>query len=145
MGNQANVHSEAILLRKSQWSYSSAVEFQYNINDLAYLESVGSEYSTLVARKGWSIAGYPSESAHWSTKVIRQLGIQSLKTRRERLAASREKQQGYAAYKIGTGCHKQACYQVFQSNMIMQFSTDYSCSMISVQTVLLIRHTRFIS
>ena len=35
MGNQANVHSEAILPRKSQSSYSSAVEFQYNTNDCA--------------------------------------------------------------------------------------------------------------
>ena len=81
---------------------------------------------------------YLSESAHWSTKVIRQSGIQSLNTRRERLAASREKQQGYGAYSIGTGCHKQAYYQVFQTNMII-FSIDYSCFMISVQIVLLTR------
>ena len=36
---------------------------------------------------------------------------------------------------IGTVCHKQAYYQVFQSNMILQFSTDYSCFNILVQTV----------
>ena len=112
MGNQANVHSDAILPRKSQSSYSSAVESVQH-GRLCSLQSVASEYSTLVARKGvpfffkWPIAGNLSESTHWSTKVIRQSGIQSLNTRRERLAASREKQQGYAAYNIGTGCHKQ--------------------------------------
>ena len=75
----------------------------------------------------WPIVGYPSEPAHWSAKVIRQSDIQSLNTRREWLAALREKQQGYAAYNIGTGCHKQAYYQMFQVNMIPHFNTDYSC------------------
>ena len=84
MGNQANVHSESILLRKSQSSYSSAVEFQYNV------ESVASEYSTLVARKGMSI--FPNDPSRATLQslhigllnnVIRQSGIQSLNTRRE--------------------------------------------------------------
>ena len=61
------------------------------------------------------IAVYPSESAHWSPKAIRQSGILSLNTRREGLAASREKQHGYAAYDIRTGCHKHAYYRVFHA------------------------------
>ena len=55
MGNQANEYSEAILPRKSQSSYSSAVEFSVQHERLCYLESVASEYSTLVARKGMPI------------------------------------------------------------------------------------------
>ena len=53
------------------------------------LKSVASDISTLLSRERdvdfskWPIAGYPSESEHWSTKVIRQSGIQSLNTRRE--------------------------------------------------------------
>ena len=31
----------------------------------------------------WPIAGYPSESVHWSTKVVRQSGILSLNIRCE--------------------------------------------------------------
>ena len=46
----------------------------------------------------WPIAGNPTESANWSTMIIRQSRIQSLNTRREWPAASREKKQGYAAY-----------------------------------------------
>ena len=89
-----------------------------------------------------AIAGYPSESAHWSAKVIRKWGIQSLNTRCESLAASREKQQGHAEYNKDTDCHKEAYYQAFQANIILQFSTDYSCSKISVQTVSLARRAR---
>ena len=51
---------------------------------------------------------------------------------------AREKQ-GYAVYNMGTSYHKQAYYQVFHANMILQFSTDYSCFKISVQTVPLAR------
>ena len=85
MGNQAKKHSEAILPRKLQSSYSSAVEFSVQHERLCSLESVASEYSTLVARKGmcmcvcvcvcvciffkWPIAGSPPESAHRSTKT----------------------------------------------------------------------------
>ena len=88
MGNQANEHSEAILPRKFQSSYSSAVESVQH-ERLCSLESVASEYSTLVARKGmsiffkWPIAGNPTESVNWSTMIIRQSSIQSLNTRRE--------------------------------------------------------------
>ena len=39
----------------------------------------------------WPIAGNPTESANWSTVIIRQSSIQSLNTRRKWLAASREK------------------------------------------------------
>ena len=53
MGNQANEYSEA-LSRKFQSSYSSAVE-SVQRERLCSLKSVGSEYSTLVARKGMSI------------------------------------------------------------------------------------------
>ena len=42
----------------------------------------------------WPIAGYPSKSAHWSTQIIRQSGIQSLNTRREWLAASQKETTG---------------------------------------------------
>ena len=65
MGNQTNEHSEAILPRKFQSSYSSAVESVQH-ERLCSLESVASEYSTLVARIGrdanffkWLIAGNP--------------------------------------------------------------------------------------
>ena len=54
MGNQANEHSEAILPYKFQSSYSSAVE-SIQRERLCSLESVASEYSTLVARKGVSV------------------------------------------------------------------------------------------
>ena len=74
MGNQANEHSEAILPREFHSSYSSAVEFSNsdriadrlreqqkapsaaaNVHKrLCSIESVASEYSTLVARKGMS-------------------------------------------------------------------------------------------
>ena len=89
MGNQANVHSEAILPRKSQSSYSGAVEsVQYG--RLCSLKSVASEYSTLVARKGMPIfPNGPSRATLQSLhigllcKVIRQSGILSLNTRRE--------------------------------------------------------------
>ena len=54
---------------------------------------------------------------------------------------AREKQ-GYAAYNIGTGCHKQVYYQVFQADMILEFSTDYSCFKTSVQTAPLARRAR---
>ena len=108
-------------LASFQSIYSSAVEFSIPHGRLCSLKSVASEYNTLVARKGmptfskWPIAGYPSKSEHWSTEVIRQSGIQSLNTRREWLAASREQQQGYVAYNKGTGCHKRAYYyRVFQ-------------------------------
>ena len=89
MVNQANEHSEPILPRKFQSSYSSAIE-SVRHERLCFLKSVASEYSPLIAREGmsifsseWPIAGNPSESAHWSTKVSRQSGIQSLNTRRE--------------------------------------------------------------
>ena len=49
--NQANEHSEAILPRKFQSSCSSAVESVQHAR-LCSLESVASEYSTLVAREG---------------------------------------------------------------------------------------------
>ena len=81
MGNQASEHSEALLPRKFQSSYSSAVESVQH-ERLCSLKSIASEYSALVARKGmpiffkWSIADNPSESACWSAKVITQSGIQ---------------------------------------------------------------------
>ena len=48
---QVNEHSEEILPRKFQSSYSSAVE-PVQHERLCSLESVASEYSTLVAKKG---------------------------------------------------------------------------------------------
>ena len=54
MGNQAKEHSEAILPRKFQSSYSSAVESVQH-ERLCSLESVASEYSTLVAGKGMPV------------------------------------------------------------------------------------------
>ena len=51
MRNQVNEHSEAILPRKFQSSSSSAVESVQH-ERLCSLESVASEYSTFVARKG---------------------------------------------------------------------------------------------
>ena len=54
---------------------------------------------------------------------------------------AREKQ-GYAAYNMGTSCHDQAYYQVFEANTILQSSTDYSCFKISVQTVPFARRAR---
>ena len=53
-GNQANEHSEAILPRKFQSSYSIAVESLQH-ERLCSLKSLASEYSTLVARKEMSI------------------------------------------------------------------------------------------
>ena len=53
MGYQANEHSEAILPRKFESSYSRAVESVQH-ERLCSLESVASEYSTLVARKWMS-------------------------------------------------------------------------------------------
>ena len=77
MGNQANDHPEAILPRKSQSSCSSAVEFLVQHERLCSLESVASEYSTLVARKGMSIfPNGPSRATLQSLQsamIIRQL------------------------------------------------------------------------
>ena len=53
MGNQANEHSKAILPRKFQSSYTSAVESVQH-ERLCSLGSVASEYSTLVERKRMS-------------------------------------------------------------------------------------------
>ena len=58
---------------------------------LCSLESVASEYGTLVAGKErdaifffkWPIAGNPSESANWSTVIVRQSSIHNLNTRCE--------------------------------------------------------------
>ena len=59
MGNQANEYSEALLPRKFQSSYSSAADSVQH-ERLCSLESVASEYSTLVARKGMPI--FPNDS-----------------------------------------------------------------------------------
>ena len=47
MGGQANEHSEPILPRKFQSSYSSAVEFSVQHERLCSIKSVASEYSTV--------------------------------------------------------------------------------------------------
>ena len=69
MGNQANEHS------RGNTTSQVSVELLKccRIFQQCSLESVASEYSTLVARKGmpifskWPIVGNPSESANWST------------------------------------------------------------------------------
>ena len=88
MRNQANEHSEAILPRKFQSSYSSVVEFPIQ-NELGTsvlsLLPQRSLYSTTWEKLEvkFYIVGNPTESENWSTKVIRQSSIQSPKTRRE--------------------------------------------------------------
>ena len=54
-GNQANEHSEAILPREFQSSYSCAVELSIQYQRLCSQKRAVSEYNTLVARKGMTI------------------------------------------------------------------------------------------
>ena len=88
MENQANEHSEAILRRKFSVELLKCCRISTKRTTVLSRErSLRIQYSCREKRDvnffKWPIAGDPSESANWSTMIIRQSSIQSHNTRRD--------------------------------------------------------------